>query len=164
MSFQPDYMYRRISDIPIDKLKAAGIRGLILDIDNTLTTHDNPQPSQGVRQWLDQAEEAGMKLIILSNNKPHRVKPFAEILKLPFAANGKKPLKEGYVRCARLMGCHPKETAIIGDQVFTDILGGKFFGCTTILVEPIQPEPMLFFKVKRKLEKLVLRKDCDRKL
>ena len=162
MSFKPHYIYARVSEIPVEKLQSKGIKGVILDVDNTLTTHDAPQPSPWVRNWLDQLEQAGIKTMILSNNNKGRVLPFAEILKLPFVAEGKKPLTIGYEKCAKLMGCAPNQLAMVGDQLFTDIWGGNRFGCMTILVEPIQEETMFFFKAKRFVEKIVL-KDMPRR-
>ena len=78
----PNQRYRRITDISPQQLKNSGFEGIILDVDNTLTTHDNPKPGEGVMDWLAAASNAGLKLIILSNNTPERVKPFAEMLGL----------------------------------------------------------------------------------
>lgn len=157
MSLRPEYVYGSISLIPIEKLLASGIKGLILDIDNTLTTHDNPKPSKGVQQWLNDAADCGIKMIVLSNNNAERVERFAEILKLPFVADGRKPLVGGYKKCADFMECKPRQVAIIGDQLFTDIWGGNRFGCMTIWVKPIEAEKMIFFKIKRFFEKKILK-------
>lgn len=154
--FKPSYRFYRISDIPLGFLKERGIRGLVLDIDNTLTTHDNPKPAAGVTDWLNAARDAGMSMVILSNNKPGRVKPFADILGLEFEADGKKPLPAGVWRACRHMGLPPSKTALIGDQIFTDILGGNLAGLLTLLVEPIEPESGWFFKLKRRGERLIL--------
>lgn len=156
MNWYPDLTCHRVSDITLEQLHQWGVRGLILDIDNTLTTHDNPVPSQGVSQWLDQMRQGGIQLMVLSNNKPERVAPFAGLLGLDFIANGAKPLKGGYRRCAKAMGLSRQELGTVGDQLFTDIWGGNRFGCRTILVEPIQLETMPFFRVKRWLERRCL--------
>lgn len=156
MNWYPDLICHQVCDITLEQLHQWGIRGLILDIDNTLTTHDNPVPSQGVSQWLDKMREGGIQLMVLSNNKPQRVAPFAALLGLDFIANGAKPLRGGYRRCAQAMGLSHRELCIVGDQLFTDIWGGNRFGCRTILVEPIQLETMRFFRVKRWLERRCL--------
>lgn len=96
-------------------------------------------------------------MIVLSNNKPERVEPFAKILGLDFIANGSKPLKKGYRRCAEALEIPCEQLCMIGDQLFTDILGGRRSGCKTVLVEPIQTEKMWFFRVKRRMEKAVMR-------
>lgn len=154
----PDVVYNRIVDVPLSELSARGIKGIILDIDNTLTTHDNPVPATGVMQWLDEAREQGFQLIILSNNSAERSGDFAARLGLAFQGRGKKPLPFGYRRCCKRMGIAYKEATVIGDQIFTDILGGKLLGIYSILVEPIELEDMPFFKFKRKLERLLMKR------
>ena len=152
----PKQMVHRVTDISPMDLKSNGIRGLILDIDNTLTTHDNPIPSEGVSAWLDSVRSNGIQMLVLSNNHAPRVEPFAKILGLDYIAEGKKPLSTGFKRCAATLGMRKAELCIVGDQIFTDILGGNLFGCYSILVEPIQPESTAFFKFKRFLEKIIL--------
>ena len=97
----PSAMADRVYRITPQLLKSWGVKGLILDIDNTLTTHDNPIPDAGVSAWLEQNRREGIAMIVLSNNKPERVEPFAKILGLDYISNGAKPLKKGYQRCAQ---------------------------------------------------------------
>ena len=156
MNWYPAEQVHRITEISPEHLKELGIKGIILDIDNTLTTHDNPVPSDGVARWLSQMRENDFQMIVLSNNHAPRVEPFAEILGLDYISEGKKPLVSGYERCSKKMGLAPKELCMIGDQILTDIWGGNRFGCYTVLTEPIQLESMLFFKFKRWLERMIL--------
>lgn len=156
MNWYPSKQVHSITDVSLDLLKEQGIKGIILDIDNTLTTHDNPVPSEGVAQWLENMRTHEIQMIVLSNNKPSRVEPFAKILGLDYIADGKKPLLGGYRRCAQALGLSSSELCMIGDQILTDVWGGNRFGCFTVLVEPIRPEPMLFFRVKRRIEKAIL--------
>lgn len=155
--FYPDAFFQKVVEISPSFLRERKIRGLILDIDNTLTTHNNPVPSTGVLEWLESMREAGVCLRVLSNNRGRRVAPFAEQLGLPFTADGMKPLPLGIWRACREMGLAVKETAIVGDQLFTDILGGRCSGVFSILVEPIEPEQKGFLAIKRKWEKPILR-------
>ena len=90
----PKKMVHRVTEISPQYLQEQGIHGLILDIDNTLTTHDNPIPSDGVARWLDMMRENDIQMIVLSNNHGPRVEPFAKILGLDYLAEGKKPLTE----------------------------------------------------------------------
>ncbi|MGN0624759.1 MAG: YqeG family HAD IIIA-type phosphatase [Oscillospiraceae bacterium] len=145
-------------DITADGLRKMGVEGLILDIDNTLTTHDHPVPDSRILQWLDQMRAAGIRLILLSNNHPSRVAPFAQKLGLAFEADAKKPLPGGYRRAASAMGLSPRQTAVVGDQIFTDVLGANLAGMPSILVEPFQMEPFFRFRLKRFLEKGILRR------
>ncbi len=162
--FYPTIDVRVVCEITLELLDRLGVKALILDVDNTLTTHDNPTPSQGVREWLAEMRQAGIPMMIVSNNHYERVKPFADLLGLPFVEDGRKPLPSGMRRAARSMGVSPGEIAVVGDQVFTDILGGNLFGAKTILVQPIELEDKLFFKCKRFLEKGVLRHYQRRKV
>lgn len=121
----PSAMADRVYRITPQLLKSWGVRGLILDIDNTLTTHDNPIPDEGVADWLAQNRREGIQMIVLSNNKPHRVEPFAKILGLDYIADGAKPLKKGYQRCARALQIPCEQLCMVGDQIFTDIWGAR---------------------------------------
>ena len=154
---QPVYYISSITELTPEFLQKKGVRGLILDVDNTLTTHDDPVPHPEIAQWLEQMRQCGIAMMIVSNNKPGRVAPFAELLGLPFVANGKKPLAAGLHRAAVQMGLQPQELAVVGDQIFTDVLGGNLFGALSVMVLPLGPETVGFIRFKRKLEKLVLR-------
>ena len=87
---QPDYYIPHITGVTLEFLRRHGIRGLILDVDNTLTTHDDPTPHPDIAAWLDGMRQAGVGMMIVSNNTEERVRPFAEILGLPYVADGKK--------------------------------------------------------------------------
>jgi HAD superfamily phosphatase (TIGR01668 family) len=153
---QPRERYAKVIDIPIGALVARGIRGLILDVDNTMTTHGNPQPATGVPEWLDRVRQAGIRCVILSNNTPRRVEPFARLLSLEFEADAAKPLPGGFWRACSHMGVLPSEAASVGDQIFTDILGANLAGIHSIFVDPAQPEGGGFFRLKRLLEGPIL--------
>jgi len=155
--FFPDILLRRISDITPALLEEWGIRALVLDVDNTLTTHNNPFPDADVLRWLAGMKERGMALVILSNNSPRRVKAFADSLGLDFTARAAKPLAKGFRETARRLGLAPGRMAMVGDQIFTDVLGGNLYGARTILVEPMEPEKHWGFRLKRRLERPILR-------
>jgi len=154
--FFPHQRFHSITDISPQSLIIRGFKGIILDVDNTLTTHDNPVPGEGVEKWLADARDTGLRMIILSNNTPERVTPFAEMLGLSFEANGKKPLWSGYIRAMKKLGTSKKETLAIGDQIFTDVLGARLAGIHCIFTDPIEPEHTNFFKFKRWAERPIL--------
>lgn len=155
-----DFAFRRTVEISPAFLKKHGIKGLILDVDNTLTTHDNPVPAEGIREWLDTMRAAGIKLIIVSNNHPERVRPFADPLGLDFVSDSGKPLRRGYKAAMKKMGLKASETAAVGDQLFTDVWGANISGVTMLYVEPMELEPKSkrFIRFKRVLEKPFLPK------
>lgn len=152
MLFRAKLALRSVCDITPELLRNMGVRGLLLDIDNTLTTHDNPTPAPGVARWVNRMKEAGIALCLVSNNHPPRVEPFAKQLGLDFVCEGKKPLSKGYRQAVRKMGLHRKETAAVGDQIFTDVLGANLYGVPCIFVFPMEMETTRFFRIKRKLE------------
>ncbi len=155
-----DFAFEKTVDITPAFLKKHGIKGLILDIDNTLTTHDNPYPAEGIAEWLDTMKKSGIKLIIVSNNHSERVKPFAQSLGLDFVSDSGKPSKKGYISAMEKMGLSSSETAAVGDQLFTDVWGAKNAGATMLYVKPIEiePESKRFIRFKRVLEKPFLPK------
>lgn len=153
MIFKPTYVFDKINDITPEFLKRKHIKGLILDLDNTLTTHNNPIPPQSSLDWIAIMKKNGIKLMIVSNNHPPRVTPFADELGLEFEAEGKKPLTFGYTRAIRRMGLENRDVAAVGDQIFTDVLGSNLKGIRSIFVFPIEPETSLPFRFKRACEK-----------
>lgn len=154
----PDVYFSHITDIPGSFFEERGLKLIILDVDNTLTSHNNPTPFPGVQEWIDARKGERLTLAILSNNTPDRVRSFAEKVGLSFVANAAKPLTFGLSRACKKYGFSSKETCIIGDQLFTDILGGNLKpGVTSILVQPWEPETHGFLAFKRKLEGPILR-------
>lgn len=155
-----DFAFRKTVDITPAFLKKHGIKGLILDVDNTLTTHDNPVPAEGIIQWLENMKKNGIKLIIVSNNHAERVRTFADPLGLDFVSDSGKPLKRGYTAAMKKMGLSPEETAAVGDQLFTDVWGANLAKVRMLYVEPMELEPKSkrFIRFKRVLEKPFLPK------
>jgi HAD superfamily phosphatase (TIGR01668 family) len=156
--FHPTIRYHRVTAVTHSFLQAHGIRALALDVDNTLTTHNNPIPDAEVLAWLDGMKASGVALILLSNNSAKRVRPFAQMLGLGFASRACKPLTFGLARMARRLKLRPKQIALVGDQIFTDVMAGNLFGTMTILVTPMEPEPGPFFRLKRRIEKRILKR------
>ncbi len=157
MLLKPHIKLEKITDISLELLKKFNITSLILDVDNTLSTHHGQQLTVGLTEWLKLMREGGIKLIVLSNSKEQRVKPFAEKIGLNYISLGLKPLPFGYIRAIKLQGSNRKNTAIVGDQIFTDVLGGSMVGVKKILLTPILPETGLSFRIRRKLEKAVFK-------
>lgn len=152
MLFRAKIALRSVCDITPQLLEKMGVRGLLLDIDNTLTTHDNPILAPGVEGWIAGMQAAGIRLCLVSNNHPPRVAPFAERLGLDYVCEGKKPLSKGYREALRKMQLSRKETAAVGDQIFTDVLGANLFRIPCIFVFPMEMEQTKFFKFKRRME------------
>ena len=152
MLFRTTVALRSVCDISPALLQKLGVRGLLLDVDNTLTTHDNPTPAPGVEAWIAQMKQHGIRMCIVSNNHPPRVQPCAARLGVDYVCEGKKPLSSGFRRAMQKMGLHRKELAVVGDQIFTDVLGANLMRLKCIFVFPMQMEQTRFFRIKRRLE------------
>lgn len=155
MLLKPNIKLNRVTDISAPILKKYGIKALILDVDNTLSTHHGEVLTDGLEDWLQKMQKNGVKLVILSNSKQARVEPFANKINLPFISMGLKPLPFKFSSALKVLGTKRHETAIVGDQIFTDTLGGNLYGVTTILLDPIKLESSKSFKFKRKIERVV---------
>lgn len=156
---KPDLYFEKIEDIDISQMIKMGIKAILLDIDNTLTEHNNPVPAVGAAGFVKKAIENGMKVCIVSNNSRRRAEDFAGKMGVPFVYKARKPLSAGYKRAIKLLGVKKCEAMTVGDQVFTDIAGGRLFGILTVMVKPIAFSGETgFIRFKRVLEKPFVRK------
>lgn len=151
----PNFYYDDISCINIQKLKELNIQYVICDLDNTLDSHNTAVPSQKALDFLNSLKDSGFTVCIISNGKHERVKKYLSDYPLDFIAKAGKPLKKSYLTAMSKIGAKPSETAFIGDQIFTDVLGANTVGLTTILVTPIESIENSFFYIKRALEKII---------
>lgn len=155
--FHPNEYVESIKDIDYVNLRNKGINGLIFDIDNTIVSHKDPIPGDEEIELFEYLKELGFKVSLVSNNNKNRVDIFNLELNIPAYSRGLKPLTFGVNKALSKMGTKARETAIIGDQVFTDVLCGKFKNMYTILVEPINLQWAPHMKIKRVLENIVLK-------
>ena len=158
MIFRPNIKLNKVTDISLEILNKYNINALILDVDNTLSTHHGQVLTDGLENWLTLMKENGIKLTVLSNSNSKRLEPFAQKIGLDYISLGLKPLPFGYLRALKRLKSNKKQTAIVGDQIFTDVMGGNFVGVNTILLTPIKPETSLRFRMKRKVEAFVIKK------
>lgn len=162
MLFEPTFWLKNVMQIDKEFLKKNRVRALILDMDNTLSMHDDPAAEDGVSEWLDEMRRLGVKMRVVSNNNTRRVEPLAKALGLEFTANGAKPLTFGVNRAVKAMKVSRRETLVVGDQIFTDIAAGNLAGIRTVLVEPFHLENKWTFKLKRRVESLVFHRDYSK--
>lgn len=132
-----------------------GIRGLILDLDNTVVAWNAPAPTEAVRQWMNRVREAGLRACIVSNNFTGRAQAVGDHLGIPVVPAAVKPIPWAFRRAMAIMGIPAAQTALIGDQLFTDILGGNLLGMQTILVDPLSTQEFPTTKLVRRIERLV---------
>ncbi|MBE3573001.1 MAG: YqeG family HAD IIIA-type phosphatase [Moorella humiferrea] len=152
---QPDLYVRSLRDIPLAALKARGIRGLIIDLDNTVTEWGRATLDREVYQWFMDLKKQGLRACLVSNNRDERVKKIASYLGIPGISRAGKPRRRAFYQAMAVMETAVDDTAVIGDQVFTDVLGGNRLGLFTILVMPINKREFFGTRLMRQLEKLI---------
>ncbi|WP_406676387.1 YqeG family HAD IIIA-type phosphatase [Moorella sp. ACPs] len=152
---QPDLYVRSLRDIPLAALKARGIRGLIIDLDNTVTEWGRATLDREVYQWFTELKKQGLRACLVSNNRDERVQKIAAYLGIPGISRAGKPRRRAFYQAMAVMETAVGNTAVIGDQVFTDVLGGNRLGLFTILVMPINKREFFGTRLMRQLEKLI---------
>lgn len=151
--FKPTAIKPRVGDVTAGFLKELGARAVLLDVDNTIATYTSHEPAAGAVEWARGLKDAGFRVVIVSNNYKRRVAPFAARFGVDFISFAIKPLPFGYVRAARMLGLRCRDCVIIGDQIFTDVIGANMCGMRSVLLEPIEPEEGWTFKVRRHFER-----------
>ena len=156
--FCPTLRAARVSEITPEFLAAQGKRALILDLDNTLVPWKGREVRPDIAGWLNGLKAAGVRLCIVSNtHRPRRLQELAAILGVETVPSGGKPRRRGFLRAMEVMGSTVEETAVVGDQVMTDIWGGNRCGLLTILVDPLSPVEFIGTRVvSRNVERLLL--------
>ena len=119
--FKPNYYFKNIFSVTADFLKENNIKALLLDADNTLCIYHTNYPIDGVKEWINKMQKAGIELHILSNGKPGRLTEFAENINLPCFYMSLKPLPFKISKAVKKLGFKKQEVALVGDQMFTDI-------------------------------------------
>ncbi len=155
---RPAAQVETIYEIDPRALEARGVRGVILDLDNTIVPWGNWQAAPELPGWIAAARDGGLRLCIVSNNAGARVRHLANSLGLPVVTGALKPGSGAIRRALAMMGTTPATTALIGDQLFTDILGGNRLGLHTILVRPQSGREFPLTRLVRLAERLILRK------
>jgi len=156
---KPDLYLSSVYELNTDILKERGISGIIVDIDNTLVPWDAKEPDERASNLICSLASQGFKICILSNNTRKRVEEFNKCLNLPAIHKAVKPRKGAFRKAMKLMGTNERNTAVIGDQLFTDIYGGNRLGLYTILVTPMSVKEFLWTRFVRKLEAVVMEKN-----
>lgn len=137
--FKADFLADNIYEVSGEALARRGIKLLLADLDNTLVPYGVPLPDQKLMNWRDELAAYGVTLFVLSNNR-HESRPriFSEGLDVPYIGHAGKPKTHSFHKAMKEMRVTKEQTAIIGDQIFTDVLGGNRAGVSTILVKPIR--------------------------
>jgi HAD superfamily phosphatase (TIGR01668 family) len=163
LSFLTPHLYLdSVLDLPAERFRSLNRSGLLLDLDCTLKDYHAKIIGEPVVAWVRSLQQAGTRLCLLSNGKPRRIAGFARELGVPFVAKAFKPLPFGCHAAMRTLGLRPEQTAVVGDQLFADVLAGRLAGLLTILVRPTSPLEPWFTRLKRPLERQVLKRTGPR--
>ncbi len=158
MNLYPKIYLKKVQEITYQMLQENGILGVILDVDNTLIDYYKNMP-EGVQKWCENLKKQGIKFCIASNsNKKEKVEMVANKLDIPYIYFAKKPLKRGLRKACTIMQIEPEKVAVVGDQIFTDILGANRTGMYSILVEPIEEKDIFITLIKRPIENYIKKK------
>ena len=154
----PDVYLESIYLIDIEKLQEKkNIKGIIVDLDNTLVPWGSNNLDQKIVSWIKQVKKSGMKICIVSNSTANHVLDISNLLDIPFYSSRFKPMKRPFREAMKMMNTINRETVVIGDQIFTDVLGGNRLKLLTILVCPLgQDESFGTTIVNRTLERFIL--------
>ena len=148
----PDFVFGSRREITVEFLESENVRGLILDIDNTLAPYEQPEPDEDLLSWFDSLKEAGIRVCLVSNNGRERAELFNRKLGLPAFWDCRKPSKTAVARALEVLGTGKNETLVVGDQIFTDVWMAHKAGLRAVKVPPIKDKKTLFFRFKRFLE------------
>ena len=158
MFLYPKKYLKNVTEITLEFLKENNIKGLILDIDNTLINFDKEILS-GAKEWCEKNKENKIKMCILSNtNKVEKVEKVAKQLDLQYIYFAKKPFKSGFMRAKELLDLPEENIGVVGDQIFTDVIGANRCKMFAILTKPIDKRDILPTRIKRPLENLVIKR------
>ena len=152
VSPMPKYRYKSVLDISVNDLNKMGAKAIALDIDNTICNDGKTNCIDGLKDWLIEIQNAGIKVIIISNAMPRRPKIVSDELGLPFIASAKKPKFHTLIQAAEMMGVKISEFAMIGDQVFADVMAANDCGAIAILVDALKGRTRfpIYYAIRRR--------------
>jgi HAD superfamily phosphatase (TIGR01668 family) len=151
----PDKVIRSLADLDLDELKSRGIDCLLLDFDNTLGPDHATEPTDFSYEMVNNARNKGFSMCLVSNAKSGRSDGIAKKLEIPCVTYAHKPRPDGVNRALALLGKDKAQAAMIGDQVFTDVIAGRYAGVYTVFTEKYAKKEMWYIVLKRPFEKLV---------
>ncbi len=157
-TFVPEYRFDTFDEATAEFLTSIGVRGVLLDVDNTLEPYEHPEPGEHVIAWLESLSDAGIKTAIISNNNSERVDLFNKNIGMPAFPKAAKPFPTKLRKAMRLLGTTEESTIFMGDQILTDVWAAHNAGIRAILVPPINDRRDILTRFKRFLERPIQRK------
>ena len=153
---RPDLFVDRLAGVSLDRLAAEGVRALIVDLDNTLVGYGCDEIAHENIAWIAEAKRRGFAVALVSNNFTERVNRVSAEVGVSAIAGALKPLPHGFLRALSILGASKTQTVVVGDQLFTDVVGARLAGLRVILTRPIEPRDWVGTRVLRFFERMVL--------
>lgn len=155
---KPTAAVHHVTDITPEMLKELGIDSILLDVDNTLAPPTSSQPYEGVQEWIDQIKAQNISIVICSNNYYKRIKPFSDSVGLDCVSMSLKPFPFGFNRAKKKLHENAQSVLVVGDQIYTDVLGANLAGMKSVLLTPRSEEHGITIRIRRSLEKNIRKK------
>lgn len=151
ISLLPKLMFPALTAVSPEMLHADGIRLLMLDFDNTIVPYTTNVPAAEMEGWIRSALASQLKICVVSNSRRPRVVEFCCRYGIDCITHARKPFGSGIRQCMRRYGCTPETSALVGDQIYTDVLGGNLAGVTSVLIPAIDNHN-IWLKLRHLLE------------
>ncbi|AYO30730.1 MAG: putative phosphatase [Thermoanaerobacteraceae bacterium] len=155
--FCPDLYLDNIYSLDIEYIKKKNIKGLLIDLDNTLLPWNCSNIDRDLRDWVKKCKDQGLSLCIVSNNRARRINECARQLQIPAVTRAIKPRKKAFLKGLNILGIKINQAAVVGDQIFTDIFGAKRMGMFAILVKPVSDREFIWTRLMRRFEGMILK-------
>lgn len=152
----PDYYLKSVHDIDLNELRSRGVDTLLIDLDNTLLPRDSGEVPSALLEWIRNVLAQDLKICLVSNNWHTRVSMVAAEMGVPLVAKAVKPLPFAFLRALRKVDSRRQNAVVVGDQLFTDVLGGKLLGMATVMVLPLSASDLPHTLALRRVERVVL--------
>ena len=124
----PDHYFNNFYEISPDFLLSLGCKYLFSDVDNTLAPYEVAEPDERISAWIRAVSDAGIVIVLVSNNGPERIELFNRTLGVRAYADCKKPSRKRLGAIMKELGATPKNTVFLGDQIYTDVLSARRLG------------------------------------
>ena len=132
----PKFIFSEITDITPAFLRSQQIRLLLMDFDNTMLPYTTNEPTPKLLHWIAEMQAAGISLCIVSNSKKsRRIPDFSQAHGIPCIIRAGKPRTKGIRQAIAQMG--ETRAAMVGDQIYTDVLAANLAGIPSIIVSSI---------------------------
>lgn len=153
----PDLYLDNIYCLDLEYIKKKDIKGLLIDLDNTLLPWNCSDIGQDLKDWVKKCKDWGLSLCIVSNNRAYRINECARQLEIPAVTRAIKPRKKAFLKGLNILGIKSDQAAVVGDQIFTDIFGAKRMGMFAVLVKPASETEFIWTRLMRIFESAILK-------